>query len=572
VPRGTLLERARDTAAGEEGTLLILGTRGMGKSVFLGDLKEKLKGTARLEVLFFSQAPPTRGTRRTVPELVEKLLDELIKNAQSRLEDDKNHERQSRSAVEGGEPDGRLKQPKSEFGALATELRLHADKLRVQELLETYCDHFSDEIDRLVLLYDELEGYAEEGSVAGQHYFDALEDARKNMDGELAIVAAGGLGMLSLRVLAQGSSMFSRASRHILTPFRDEDIALLAEDFQPSTSTLPEDVLPALRVFSGGNPMLVTYGLDQLWKAEQPSTTILSKAFDEFRDREDPYFVQSVLKPVFDPKYGRLPAAAWRALNRANGRLSQAELRELRREASPELALDGRDFFDMLRASGLVIMTDSAWREDPAVVELVPSILRSEVDDVIGEADHVSEAGRQSSLQGQLRKDLILAIADIQRMTPAFYRPGTKNEEKKLVPEATFAAAIALVLNSRGWRTELEAMSGAGFTELKGFHPSFDKQEAIVEVKIWGRKYKEIHDQVTSYFARGVTAMATVMVTDQRSLSGSWSQAYERECLTGKVEGKPLWRPLQPPLEGYFEAQSSGLVVEHFLLCLPSRA
>jgi hypothetical protein len=61
-------------------------------------------------------------------------------------------------------------------------------------------------------------------------------------------------------------------------------------------------------------------------------------------------------------------------------------------------------------------------------------------------------------------------------------------------------------------------------------------ESAIIEVKICPRSdIAEIHAQVTSYFAKGVTALATVVITDNKDLG--WKDEYERKCLAGKIEG-----------------------------------
>jgi hypothetical protein len=89
-------------------------------------------------------------------------------------------------------------------------------------------------------------------------------------------------------------------------------------------------------------------------------------------------------------------------------------------------------------------------------------------------------------------------------------------------------------------------------------------------VKLWPRHITSIHDQITSNVTRGVQALATLVIADLKD--PSWKDSYEQKCLTGKVEGTPTWKPLEIPLEGYFEARSGGRIVEHFLLRLPTRA
>jgi hypothetical protein len=536
VRRGSLLERAKNSALGHGGVLLIMGARGMGKSVFFGDLRRELRSIPGLEVLYFSRPPtPQEGSTLTASELINALLGELHTRAEQ---------------VGRGGPEGKL----------GLELRRLIERQRLREALVRYLDERAEDgVERLVLLYDELDAYADD-SRAGRSYFDALEDARKHETtaGRLSVVAAGGLSMLSLATVI-GSSFFSRAARHVLAPFGEAEIAELAEPLLARGDVIPDDVLPTLRVLSGGNPLLATYGLESLWPAEHPTVQVLNSAFDDFRE-ERAIFFKTIREPIFGPRNTLLPYTVWRELRRNGGRLTRARLRALQDQA--EVLVDSRDVFDMLRASGLVVMNGSV-RDDPIVVELVPSVVSLDL------SDWADEAAPPASLRSHLREDLVGALGEIQRMTPAFYRPGAgKKEEKQLVPEATFAAGIALVLNSRGWRTELEAMSGAGRTDIKARRGHSDGAEAIIEVKIWGRNdYKRIHEQVASYFARGVAALATVMVTDHKD--ADWAKTYQTECLGAT---RPVWRPLAPPLEGYFKASSGEQVVEHFLLRLPSRS
>jgi len=532
VSRAALFQQATDTSLNGQGVLLLLGTRGAGKSVLLGQIRDSLRNRQDLEVLSFPCPPLPSGAALTAGEILSDLHGCLVDCA----------------AKKGNNND----QFRKKLGMLAQKRQLF-------EMLESYLNEFDGTVERIVIFYDELDKYAD-GTNAGRSYFDAMEAARKRLDQRLVVVAAGGLGMLSLKTVL-GSSFFSRADREIIEPFQLDEIVELANPLRERVDTLSEDVLPTLLVLSGGNPALATYGLEKMWGVTEPSSSQLQAAFDIFRDRNND-FCASIRGSIFAASEATMPNRVWRALKRLHGVVPQEMLRSIRQEVGAAAILENRDLFDMFRASGLVRMGRSGWRQDPVVADIIPSILSFDTPDL---------PSRRSCIRAQLVADLQEAMLEIHRMTPGFYVQGNRSQglDKKLVPEASFAVGLALSMGGRGWRAELEPMSGAGFADIKAHHQDFGNDEAIVEVKIWGRRHETIHDQVTSYFTRGVKALATVVVTDQKD--PGWKDRYEQECLGVKVNGIPEWKALPAPLEGYWEAQSGACPVDHFLLRLPSR-
>jgi hypothetical protein len=511
----------------------------MGKSAFFRHLQAALTTEPGLQILSFPGPPLARGKDLVADDILGRLLDELLEQAA----------RYGKGRDDKGAPD-----------QLGNELCSWAAKLRLQELLETYLDGLSTDIERVVLLYDELDRYADASRVA-RDYFNALEDARKNLDGRLVVVAAGGLGTISLKTVL-GSSIFTRSVRKILDPFQDEELAELARDFGHRGVELSAEVLATLRVLSGGNVALATHGLEKLWDIDEPSPRHLQQVFDRFAD-EHADFGASIRSAVFGFHESEIPVHVWRHLKQTGGRLARSELDAIRAREQVGGAIERKDILDMLRASGFIRMADSGWKDDPIVAEIIPSILSFDAS-----VDRPSLA----TLAEQLRADLLEAMADIHRMKSAFYRPATKEEAKQLLPEAAFAVGLALSLGGRGWKAELEPMSGAGYADIKARYPTrFGEEWAIIEVKLWRNSdVATIHDQVTSYFAKGVTALATVVIADHKD--PDWKDEYQRKCLAGKVDGAPTWRALEAPLEGYFEALWGARGVEHFLLRLRSRS
>ena len=533
VGREALLEHAVTTCLEGDGVFLLLGTRGMGKSVFLAHLEAELRKSPELEIVSFSGPPFAAGPTRVADDILLTLLDRLLECAK----------RRGRTGAE-----------------FESQLRELTKKRQLRELFDAYLSGLSDEAERIVLIYDELDRYAE--STAGRDYFNALEDARKKLDKRLVVVAAGGLGMLSLKTIL-GSSIFTRAVRKILEPFHDDELEELAEPFRKRGVDLTAtDLLATLRLLSGGNLALATYGLQSLWGVEEPSVASLSAAFERFRDDHHD-FIASIRGAIFGFDESEIPFHVWQTLKKTGGALTRAELASIRQRGSVKGAIENKDILDMLRAGGFIQMVDAAWKADPIIAHIIPSILSFDVLEQVSSLD---------TLQAQLHAEIVDAMADIHRMTPAYYVQGNKktNETKKLVPEASFQATLAAYLSARGWKVELEAMSGAGFADITARHPRFGEEQAKVEVKIWPRRVGTIHEQITSYFTKGVTALATLVIADLKD--PSWNDDYESQCLTGRADGPSTWRPLELPLEGYFEARWKARFVEHFLLRLPSRS
>ncbi len=521
---------------GKGGALLLLGTRGMGKSTFLARLRDELVKEPTNDVILIDGPPLARGQYLGGDEMLGALSNRLL-------------DRLTEHSV------GDDEELRKELGKLA-------QRGAPRPLLSAYLDAVESRFDRLVLLYDELDRYADEGRGA-KDFFSALEDARQQLQDRVAIVAAGGLDMLSLKTVL-GSTLYVRATRRVLDSFGDEEIAELSGDYERRGTPLTDDVLATLRVLSGGNAALVTYGLESLWKIDQPTPLHIHQAFERFTD-DHADFGDSVRRALFEYHASEIPIRVWRRLKQTGGRLAKSELDGLRKIGPDPVppTIGSKDILDMLRASGFIRMNDAGWRSDPIVAEIIPSILTLDVS---------LAAATCETLADQLRADLVEAMADIHRMTTSFYRTDTnKGGGKHILPESAFAAAIAVSLSARGWKTDLEAASGAGYSDIKARYPArFGEDEIIIEVKHWDNgDVATIHGQVVSYGAKGVVAFATVVITDHKD--PHWSTAFEDKCLTGKIDGDPTWKVLDAPLLGYFEARTGSFLVEHFLLRLASR-
>jgi hypothetical protein len=501
VPRDALITQAADTLRGG-GIAYLLGGRGMGKSVFLRQLERHLRGQPGAHVVLITG--PAETLERTLQKLARKL-------------------------------------------ALATD----PGYLDVEEILDRYLASSPNET--LILLFDELDRYAATGQAQGRGLFNALETARQDARGRLGLFAAGGLGFFLLKDQL-GSNFLSRADRLVLTPFKDPELRRLAQPFAQRHRPLSQDVLDALRVQTGGNPLLSTYALRELWVAPEPDPALLADILGGFKERK-PDFIPEFWKSITDGEPSDVPRALLRRIQQ-DGRLTSAARDEILGKAGERITL--RDALDLLRAAGLVEL-DGPLEDDPIRVHPVASILNL-----------LPGAVRSSDLLGErLVRDLRHLLARLHAMAPDFYRPGDGRGDKRLLPETSFSAFLALGLTLLGWQVEREAQHGAGRTDLKLRRPGAD-EVALVEVKIWGRNdYAAAQQQVESYWASAeVRAAAVVMIADRPP--PAWPTLYKERCLpdrsvTVRAEDAPV---AQIAAQGRSPA-GFDTAVDHLLLPLP---
>ena len=162
-----------------------------------------------------------------------------------------------------------------------------------------------------------------------------------------------------------------------------------------------------------------------------------------------------------------------------------------------------------------------------------------------------------------------------------FFRPGRDGSGKRLVPEAVFAAYLALGFELLGWQADRETQLGAGRTDLL-LRWNGSRQRAIAEVKIWGRNdYLDVQRQVESYWTSDVEAGAVVMISP--SPPADWPAVYRDRCLRDRylpsartaASDTPAHEVPGSPAGARFHrltARSAGTgQVDHFLLGLAGR-
>lgn len=497
------------------GSAVVLGGRGMGKSVFLGQLQARL-----------SQEPDTAVV--------------LIDSPSAQL------------TIEGC------------FQRLAKGLSVVADPtMEAREILEAYFSQ-QDAPQRLVLLFDEFDRYAEKGEPSaqppGRGFFNDLEAARRSMP-QLGLMAAGSIGVFIFRDVL-GSSFMSRAFHLRLHPFNRDEAASLMTPFEEHRKPLQEEVRDALFLASGGIPALITYGLQEIWKLDDTAVVtadLVTEIYKRFEAHHDDY-LRDLLSSVTDPRFSDAPFRVWQYIQENAGRMYRADLEEALGKPSGSLQLNLVDCLRFLEAVGLIRVQGSPNFDNPITAFPIPSVLN---------------LSRSTTIKDDVRldffRDLTSLLAKLHRSSADFFRPGRQAQGKQLVPESVFAAHLSLGFELLGWKTEREAQRGAGRTDLV-LRRNGDKEVAILEVKIWGHNdFKEAQQQVESYWSDDVVAAAVVQLTDRDVKN--WASRYQAEALTSSTtEEIPV---AKTALQARFSVSSSAagfnVRVDHFLVALPRR-
>jgi len=537
VSRRALLERVRDELLqGDSGYLV--GCRGMGKTVFRRELQQRLKEVADLDVIVFDGAPEDNTLDGMLSQLTDALGDRLQeREAESKLVKDR----------------------------LAL-LEVGRQRKSIQRIINAYLEA-SPDLERLILIYDELDAF---DAKSGKNFFNGLEVVRKGSEGQLVVFAVGGVRMVAVDSV-WGSSFFSRLIPHVLEPFTQDELIELAAPFeQQREQPLSDDMIDLLRLTSGGNGMLATYGLQMLWKEPEPKFGSIENALAEFRSKQERAFAH-----IKDPVFGRgdlsqATRKAWNALRETGGTIERDVLQRIVDDTEGEHAITPEWVLTMLRATGLIRCAHKAFTQQLVEVEIITSILTFD--------SSVPTTLNGSSLQDRLITDLSEILKLIHRgaldFTRAVEKSGNKRNtepKRELVEESVYSGMISLGLQLRGWRTEREAQLAAGRTDLKARHLSFGEQDIVIEVKLWPRSY-DVHQQIQDYWAEGVVALATVMISDTQK--PTLKQDYLARCLDGKAEVIEELKPRSEAILGHFTASTTlhaVTKVDHFLLRLPVR-
>lgn len=280
----------------ENGSAVVMGGRGMGKSVFLRQLKAEIDRDPQTRVLLIEAPAPALTVDACMAHLARK-----------------------------------LKVP-------------FEDGLDSREIFDAYFGN-AEAPERLVLLFDEFDRYAEKGKPSaqppGRGFFNDLEASRRSLP-RLGLLATGSIGIFIVRDVL-GSSFLARALHLRLRPLERTGVEMLASPFTDRGKSLPSDVLDALLLASGGIPALLTYGLQELWKLEVETTadsvTTIYKTFEE----EYSEYLRDLLRAVTDRRFSDAPRRVWQRIQEDEGPVSRAELEKALGSSSGILELDLTD-------------------------------------------------------------------------------------------------------------------------------------------------------------------------------------------------------------------------------------
>ncbi len=496
------------------GSAVVMGGRGMGKSVFLGQVKHELEREEGTRVLLVEAPSPALTVDACLAQLARRL-------------------------------------------GVAFETGLDS-----REIFDAFFAP-DDAPERLVLLFDEFDRYAEKGEPSsqppGRGFFNDLEASRRSMP-QLGILAVGSIGIFIFRDVL-GSSFLSRALHLRVRPFERSEAALLEPPFDDRGTPLSEDVQDALFLASGGIPALMTYGLQELWDLGHEATAHdVTAIYKNFEVRYGEY-LRDLQSALTDARFSDGPLRVWEYIQQNAGRIRRGDLEHALGKPSGVLKLNVVDALHLLEAAGVVRLESSPYHDNPLTLHPIPSLLN------LPKSSLAEDDPRSDFL-----RDLTLLLARLHRSSADFFRPGRGGQEKRLVPESGFAAHLALGFELLGWRSERETQRGAGRTDLL-LRRNGDTEVVVLEVKIWGRNdFREAHRQVESYWTDDVAAGAVVQLTDAEL--ADWPERYLRECLAA-----PTAEPVAvegAPLAARFTATSTvaaGLEarVDHFLLRLARR-
>lgn len=491
------------------GSAIVMGGRGMGKSVFLHQLKRRLEQDSETRVLLI-EAPPAALT-------VEACLD-----------------------------------------FLAQELDVAPNAFSSRRLFDEYFAR-DDTPERLVLLFDEFDRYAERGTSTqppGRAFCNDLEAARRSLP-RLSLLAAGSVGVYVVRDVL-GSSFLSRALFLPLRPFPRQDASVLIQPFEHQRRAPSEDVVDALFLASGGIPALLTYGLQEIWGLDRdPNTDDVTVIYKNFQQQYREY-LRDLLSALADPRLSDAPHRIWQRIQQEPGRVERSRLKAALGPASGALNLNLDDALYLLEVAGVLRIEGS--NKNPVDARPIASLLNL-----------AREGSPEGELVEQFLDDLGWLLGRLHHTSIDFFRPGRK--QPQLVPESVFAAHLALGFELLGWRTEREAQRAAGRTDLL-LRRNGDNETMIVELKIWGRNdYKVAHQQVESYWTDDVVTGAVVQLTE--ASPADWPAKYQDECLEGlSVQRRPVAD--RSPVQACFKVKTTlggpEAVIHHFLLALPRRS
>jgi hypothetical protein len=409
-------------------------------------------------------------------------------------------------------------------------------------------------ISRLILLVDEADQYvlmSPTGDLA-RTWFNHIEALRKAWMGRIAVVVAGGLGLLHLGHVL-GSGLVSRAETCVAERFTFEELRHLADPFARQGEALSDDVLQTLEALSGGNPALATYGLEQLWTSSGEPIPVLREVFGEFASRHHD-FLRAVHDAVSHRGLVKAPGRILQIVRQRAGSVPQQELRDACAADDPPVSV--LQAIQLLQAAGLVGVTSSV-HADPLQIHPIASI-----------ANLPTEPAAALDPADRLDADVAAVLAQLHRFGRDFHG------KQALLEEQVFSSLLATGLALLGWpAVDREAVQSAGYADLRvGMTRDGVHGHALIEMKLWPRNdYKDLQSQLDAYRVSNTVHTIGVMV-GVREVAG-WADDYERECLARHAASR---RPTPPDLVGCWHVETTNPTTglprtTHYLVQIPKR-
>lgn len=417
------------------------------------------------------------------------------------------------------------------------------------------------------LLLDEVESLL--GDRGGIDLLNNLRTAYENLEGLLRVAVFGGTGLQLL--LEDNVSPFLRTCRRWCTLRglnREELEELLRVSNAPAIAASSIELLWEQ---TNGHPLLLreTLGrlVDEVTRTGRPPDLALP---DVLRTMEQDEILRARLFPLW---WGNLQEAGQRMytrLLRSRTPVRRAE-RARRLGAMPDVWIPVLESTGVARVEGDEVLPRGemfrTWvlenipEEEPPPPPQV-SFMAAGTDDF--EQEVISAVAQWT--RGVREFPLFAIRADLK----------AKRGNDRLQVEAHFQIGLLLVLRSRGWIAEPEALSGEyeRYTDIKARERAAADRRACIECKIWGRNdYKDVVVQVMGNAVPADTFAVVVMVDRaQRPLAPE----YRKECLRGATEIFPP-RGTEPSAEAtpvfvteHPRPGGAPLRVYHFLLQLPS--
>ncbi|MCX4239787.1 AAA family ATPase [Paraliomyxa miuraensis] len=416
---------------------------------------------------------------------------------------------------------------------------------------------------RLVLLLDEVDGLVD--SDDGRDVLENLRIAYEQLHGALAIVVFGGIRLREL--LTSNVSPFLRSAQWFpLVGLSLEDTAALIRE--PLRLEVPRDLVEVLWEQTGGHPLLLQAIME---RAVDLGSSTSTPVVDHLLAAMTTVVVEMLEPKIFPIWWDNLTARGQQGY-----RTLLAMDRPLEREQwAIHLGSGPDDVVEVLESTGIARVeggrllarsaTFGAW-----VNRCHPMSESSSLASPPSERNEWLRPGVDAFEQLVVEKVARWARSIVEHPAP-FLRGKAKAGGDGLGLEQSFQLGLLHALRQHDLLVEPEPLSAArGRVDLKVRPRDDSDQRACVEIKIWGRKHKDVLEQVLGYVVPGDDFACIVMIDrHERPLR----DAYLQECLSELPE--PLWQdaarpPAHPAIVTEHRLASGGTVrVYHFLVQLP---